>query len=49
MSVLVFAENWDGAFKKGTFEAVTYAHEPAKSLGLSTVAVTIGNLSQDAG
>jgi electron transfer flavoprotein alpha subunit len=48
MSVLVFAENWDGAFKKGTFEAVTYAHETAKSLGLSTVAVTIGNLSQDA-
>ena len=48
MSVLVFAENWDGAFKKGTFEAITYAHETAKSLGQSTVAVTIGNLSQDA-
>ena len=48
MSVLVFAENWDGKFKKGTFEAVTYAHETAQKLGVSTIAVTIGNLSDDA-
>ena len=44
MSVLVFAESWDGKFKKGTFEAVTYAHETAKKLGVSTTAVTIGKL-----
>jgi electron transfer flavoprotein alpha subunit len=48
MSVLVFAENWDGQFKKGTFEAVTYAHETAQKLGTSTVAVTIGSLTDDA-
>ena len=48
MSVLVFAENWDGKFKKGTFEAVTYAHETDQKLGVSTIAVTIGNLSDDA-
>lgn len=48
MSVLVFAENWDGKLKKGTFEAVTYAHETAKQLGVSTTAVTIGNLADDA-
>ena len=48
MSVLVFAENWDGKFKKGTFEAVTYAHETAKKLGVSTNAVTIGKLADDA-
>ena len=48
MSVLVFAENWDGKFKKGTFEAVTYAHEAAKKLGVSTTAVTIGKLADDA-
>lgn len=47
MSVLVYAENWDGKFKKGTFEAVTYAHETAKKLGLSTTAVTIGSLTDD--
>ena len=48
MSVLVFAENWNGKFKKGTFEAVTYAHETAKKLGASTTAVTIGDLTDDA-
>ena len=48
MSVLVFAESWDGKFKKGTFEAVTYAHETAKKLGVSTTAVTIGKLADDA-
>ena len=48
MSVLVFAESWDGKFKKGTFEAVTYAHETAKKLGVSTTAVTIGKLTDDA-
>ena len=48
MSVLVFAESWDGKFKKGTFEAVTYAHETAKKLGFSTTAVTIGKLADDA-
>ena len=48
MSVLVFAENFEGKFKKGTFEAVTYAHETAKKLGVSTTAVTIGKLVDDA-
>lgn len=47
MSVLVFAENWDGRFKKSTFEAVSYASEIAKSLGTTTTAVTIGNVSDD--
>ena len=48
MSVLVYAENWDGKFKKGTFEAVTYAHETAKKLNVSTIAVTIGKLADNA-
>ena len=47
MSVLVFAESWDGKFKKGTFEAVTYAHETAKKLNVSTTAITIGKLADD--
>lgn len=48
MSVLVFAETWDGKFKKGTFEAVTYAHKTAIKLGTTTTAVTIGKLTDDA-
>ena len=40
MSVLVFAESWNGSFKKGTFEAITFAHDTAKKLNLSCIAVT---------
>lgn len=45
MSVLVFAENWDGKFKKSTFEAVSYGAEVAKATGGSATAVVIGNVS----
>ena len=37
MSVLVFAESWNGSFKKGTFEAVTFAHDTAKKLNLDCI------------
>lgn len=47
MSVLVFAENWDGRFKKSTFEAVSYASTVAKSIGGNVTAVTIGNVSDE--
>jgi len=47
MSVVVFAENWEGKFKKSTFEAVSYANEIAKKLSTTTVAVVIGNVSDD--
>ncbi len=33
MSVLVYTENWDGKFKKATYEIVSYANEIAKQLG----------------
>jgi electron transfer flavoprotein alpha subunit len=47
MSVLVFAENWDGKFKKSTFEAVSYAHAIAKQLSTSTVALAIGPVTDE--
>jgi len=47
MSVLVYTENWDGKFKKSTFEAVSYASELAKTLGTNVVAVSIGNVADD--
>ena len=47
MSVLVFAESWNGSFKKGTFEAITFAHDTAKKLNLSCVAVTLGKINDD--
>ncbi|HVA98243.1 MAG TPA: electron transfer flavoprotein subunit alpha/FixB family protein [Bacteroidia bacterium] len=45
MSVLVFSENWDGKFKKSTYEAVSYAHEIAKQLNTTVTAVNIGNVA----
>ncbi len=47
MSVLVYTENWDGKFKKLSFELVSYAHELAKMLGTSTVALSIGKVEDD--
>ncbi|HEY4800531.1 MAG TPA: electron transfer flavoprotein subunit alpha/FixB family protein [Bacteroidia bacterium] len=47
MSVLIFAENWDGKFKKSTFEAISYGAEIAKQVGGTATAVVIGNVSDD--
>ncbi len=44
MSVLVYIENWDGKFKKLSFELVSYANEMAKQLGTNVTAVSIGNV-----
>jgi electron transfer flavoprotein alpha subunit len=47
MSVLVFTENWDGKFKKLTFELISYASGVAKMLNSSVTAVSIGNVEAD--
>jgi len=44
MSVLVYAENWDGKFKKSSFELVSYAAKVAEMLGTGCSAVSIGNV-----
>ena len=44
MSVLVFTENWDGKFKKLSFELVSYASKVAEMMGTSTTAVSIGSV-----
>ena len=47
MSVLVFTENWDGKFKKLSFELVSYASKLAEILKTSAIALTIGTVSDD--
>lgn len=47
MSVLVFTENWDGKFKKQSFELVSYAGKIAEMLKTQTVALSIGNVQED--
>jgi len=47
MSVLVYAESWEGSFRKSTFEAVSYACETAKLLNTNVVAISFGDESDD--
>lgn len=47
MSVLVYTENWDGKFKKSSFELVSYAAKVAEMLGSTVTAVSIGKVSDD--
>lgn len=44
MSVLVFVENWDGKFKKATFELVSYTSGVAELSNTHVVALSIGNV-----
>lgn len=46
MSVLVYTENWDGKFKKLSYELVSYAAGLAKMTGSSVTAVSVGNIDQ---
>lgn len=46
MSVLVYTENWDGRFKKQTFEILSYAAKLAEQLGSSVTALSIGEVSE---
>ncbi|MGE5424209.1 MAG: electron transfer flavoprotein subunit alpha/FixB family protein, partial [Syntrophothermus sp.] len=44
MSVLVFVENWDGKFKKLSFELISYATRLAEMLNTKSVALSLGNV-----
>ncbi len=44
MSVLIFVENWDGKFKKLSFELVSYGARLAEMLNTESVALSVGNV-----
>ena len=46
MSVLVYTENWDGKFKKLSFELISYAKELSKKLNTELVALSIGAVEE---
>lgn len=46
MSVLVYTENWDGKFKKLSFELVSYASEVAKMVNTNLISVSIGKVEE---
>ena len=47
MSVLVYAESWNGRFRKSTFEAVSYANRTSEILGTDVVAVSLEEVLDD--
>jgi electron transfer flavoprotein alpha subunit len=47
MSILVYTENWEGKFKKQSYELVSYATKLAGMNGSSVVALSIGKVSDD--
>ena len=46
MSVLVYLENWDGKFKKLTFELASYTARLAAMMGTTPVALSVGPVEQ---
>ncbi len=46
MSVLVYTENWDGKFKKLSFELVSYAKQIANQSGTTVTALSIGSVDE---
>jgi electron transfer flavoprotein alpha subunit len=47
MAVLVFVENWEGKFKKLTFELVSYASKLAEKLNTPAIALSLGFVEND--
>jgi electron transfer flavoprotein alpha subunit len=47
MSVLAYVENWDGKFKKLSYELISYASSLAGMLGTSAVALSIGDVDRE--
>jgi len=45
MSVIAFAKNWEGKFKKSTFELVSYAKDLASRLNTQTLVLSIGEVA----
>lgn len=46
MPVLVFTENWDGKFKKSSYELVSYGSGIARMMGTSVTALSIGEVAE---
>jgi electron transfer flavoprotein alpha subunit len=47
MSILVYTENWDGKFKKLSFELVSFAAAIAKEMNSTVTALSIGNVEEE--
>jgi electron transfer flavoprotein alpha subunit len=46
MSILVYIENWDGKFKKLSFELISYASKLAEMLNSSVIVLSVGEVDK---
>jgi len=46
MSVLVYTENWDGKFKKISYELASYAAKLAADMGVAVTAISLGPVDE---
>lgn len=47
MAVLVYTQNWDGKFKKSSYELVSYANALAELLKTNVIGLSLGPVSED--
>ena len=47
MSVLIYAQNWDGKFKKSVYELLSYGKKIAENKGTELIALSLGNVEKD--
>jgi electron transfer flavoprotein alpha subunit len=47
MSVLVYAQNWDGKFKKSVFELLSYGRKMASDMGVELHTLSLGSVDED--
>ena len=47
MSIIVYAESWEGKFRKSTFEAISYAKKISEGLQKDVKSICVGNIDED--
>ena len=47
MSIIVYAESWEGKFRKSTFEAISYAKKISEGLQKDVKSICVGSIEDD--
>ena len=47
MSIIVYAESWEGKFRKSTFEAISYAKKISEGLQKDVKSICVGSVEED--
>ena len=47
MSIIVYAESWEGKFRKSTFEAISYAKKISEGLQKDAKSICVGGIDED--